>query len=497
MIKANILPNGEIIADSNAVSDSINFDTIDFTFPPSWDGLSKTVVFSNAGKTVNVILDDTNSCYIPYEVNFEPEFTVSVFGIRDGVRATTARGKIKVLESGYKLGDAPQDPTPTEYEQIVLLMNETKQIAQSVRDDADSGALKGEKGDTGPQGEKGDKGDIGPQGPKGDAGKDATDRNRIFDYINYIVTGADPKAYITQCKDSISGEHVIPDFIEGYPVVGITEGAFYGCTGLTSITLPDALRSITEETFYGCTGLTSITLPDTLTAIWESAFAGCTGLKEVYYMGSEEQWAAISIDKGNEALLNADIHFNQRHATVADVIKIGSLGGPNVDLFDYYTKQEIDALVGEMGKLPSVGKFIGEVMIDNDETRLIEWTECDDGSPLDFDELFIVAEGGADTTRVLAFTTNNEYDCSAYNWSAFNIGGFNTQTKYITAHCRMIGGRWIALGITETTTVYVTNVQRGYNAAVRQGKQRCVNSLVIGLGWGHFTNGTKIAVYGR
>ena len=189
MIKANILPNGEIIADSNVVSDSINFDTIDFTFPPSWDGLSKTVVFSNAGKTVNVILDDTNSCYIPYEVNFEPEFTVSVFGIRDGVRATTARGKIKVLESGYKLGDAPQDPTPTEYEQIVLLMNETKQIAQSVRNDADSGVLKGEKGDMGPQGEKGEpfkysdftaeqlenlrgpQGEIGKTGPKGEKGE--------------------------------------------------------------------------------------------------------------------------------------------------------------------------------------------------------------------------------------------------------------------------------------------------------------------------------------
>ncbi len=180
MIKANILPNGEIIADSNAVSDSINFDTIEFIFPLSWDGLSKTVVFSNAGKTVNVILDNTNSCYIPYEVNFEPECTISVFGVKDGVRATTARGKIKVLESGYKLGDAPKEPTPTEYEQIVSLMNETKQIAQSVRDDADSGVLKGEKGDTGPQGEKGEAfkysdftaeqlGNLrGPQGEKGE-----------------------------------------------------------------------------------------------------------------------------------------------------------------------------------------------------------------------------------------------------------------------------------------------------------------------------------------
>ena len=197
MIKANISPNGEISIESVVVSDSVNFVAISFDFPPSWDGLTKTVVFSNAGKTVNVILDDTNSCHIPYEVNFEPEFTVSVFGVKDGVRATTARGTVKVLESGYLLGDAPKEPTLTEYEQIVSLMNETKQIAQSVRDDADSGAFKGDKGDTGPQGEKGEpfvysdftveqlenlRGPQGPQGEKGDTGLQGE---------NYILTDAD------------------------------------------------------------------------------------------------------------------------------------------------------------------------------------------------------------------------------------------------------------------------------------------------------------------
>ena len=198
MIKANILPNGEIIADSNAVSDSINFDTLDFTFPPSWDGLTKTVVFSNADKTLNVILDDTNECFIPHEIITEPEFTVSVFGVMDGVRATTARGKIKVLESGYKLGDAPKEPTPTEYEQIVSLVNETKQIAQSVRDDADSGTLKGDKGDTGPQGEKGEPFEYsdftaeqlenlrGPQGEKGDTGPQG-EKGAPFKYSDFTA----------------------------------------------------------------------------------------------------------------------------------------------------------------------------------------------------------------------------------------------------------------------------------------------------------------------
>ena len=189
MLKANISPSGEINIESNVVSDSVNFDIIKFCFPQSWEGLTKTAVFSNGVKTINIILDNTNECYIPHEVIKEPEFTVSVFGVQDDVRATTVRGAVKVLQSGYELGDEPNDPTPTEYEQIIAIVNETKQIAQSVRDDADSGALKGEKGDTGPQGEKGEpfeysdftteqlenlrgpQGEIGKTGPKGEKGE--------------------------------------------------------------------------------------------------------------------------------------------------------------------------------------------------------------------------------------------------------------------------------------------------------------------------------------
>lgn len=46
-------------------------------------------------------------------------------------------------------------------QQIQQIMDDTKQIAQSVRDDADNGVFKGEKGDIGPEGPKGDKGDTG------------------------------------------------------------------------------------------------------------------------------------------------------------------------------------------------------------------------------------------------------------------------------------------------------------------------------------------------
>ena len=58
----------------------------------------------------------------------------------------------------------------------------------------------------------------------------------------------------------------------------IGEYAFYGCSGLTSLTLPAGITSIGDDTFYGCSGLTSLTLPAGITSIGEYAFSRCSGL---------------------------------------------------------------------------------------------------------------------------------------------------------------------------------------------------------------------------
>jgi hypothetical protein len=63
--------------------------------------------------------------------------------------------------------------------------------------------------------------------------------------------------------------------------VGIGDSAFSGCSGLTSITLPDSVTAIGYFAFSGCTGLTSITLPDGVTVIGDSAFSRCTGLTSI------------------------------------------------------------------------------------------------------------------------------------------------------------------------------------------------------------------------
>ena len=55
----------------------------------------------------------------------------------------------------------------------------------------------------------------------------------------------------------------------------IGEGAFAACSGLTSLTLPSGVTSIGNHAFYACSGLTSITLPSGVTEIGEDAFWGC------------------------------------------------------------------------------------------------------------------------------------------------------------------------------------------------------------------------------
>ena len=83
-------------------------------------------------------------------------------------------------------------------------------------------------------------------------------------------------AEVTKGDNEYEGYITIPSSIKvndtEYSVTSIGSKAFYNCSGLTSITIPNSVTSIGERTFYYCSRLTSIIIPNSVTSIGEDAF---------------------------------------------------------------------------------------------------------------------------------------------------------------------------------------------------------------------------------
>lgn len=107
------------------------------------------------------------------------------------------------------------------------------------------------------------------------------------DGINYSVNENDEIASVRVVSKTpgYSGDIVIPSTVtyEGttYSVTSIGGSAFYGCTSLTSISIPESVTSIGIYAFRGCTSLTSISIPKSVKRMGIAAFFGCTSLTTI------------------------------------------------------------------------------------------------------------------------------------------------------------------------------------------------------------------------
>ena len=106
-----------------------------------------------------------------------------------------------------------------------------------------------------------------------------------FDATNLTATvtyrGSNSGSY----ADEYTGNVVIPATVtygsNTYSVTSIGDLAFYGCSGLTSVNIPNSVTSIGESAFYECSGLTSVNIGNSVTSIGDQAFYGCSGLTSV------------------------------------------------------------------------------------------------------------------------------------------------------------------------------------------------------------------------
>ncbi len=97
---------------------------------------------------------------------------------------------------------------------------------------------------------------------------------------------------ITKC-DKTAETVEIPTEIEGLPVTAIGPTAFYSCKSLTSIVIPESVKSIGAGAFWHCAALESVTLPSGLTRLENYTFADCDAL------------TSITIPEGVTALANS------------------------------------------------------------------------------------------------------------------------------------------------------------------------------------------------
>ena len=105
--------------------------------------------------------------------------------------------------------------------------------------------------------------------------------------LKYTVIEGTTNVSVAKGSTKPEGSLTIPSTVKNegttYTVTSIGANAFYGCNGLTSVTIPNSVTTIGTYAFYNCSGISSITIPYSVTRIGEIVFGNCSNLEIVNY----------------------------------------------------------------------------------------------------------------------------------------------------------------------------------------------------------------------
>ena len=125
------------------------------------------------------------------------------------------------------------------------------------------------------------------------------DGNPIYHSAGNCIIETQSKTLILGCKNSI-----IPT--DG-SVTHIGTRSFSGCSGLTSIAIPNSVKSIGYHAFENCSSLKNITIPASVETIDSSPFAGCSGLTSITVENGNPNYHSAGnclINTKNKTLIN-------------------------------------------------------------------------------------------------------------------------------------------------------------------------------------------------
>lgn len=97
------------------------------------------------------------------------------------------------------------------------------------------------------------------------------------------------------------------------------------------VIIQQGITEIGEGVFSRCTNLEEVTVSSSVTEIGTDAFSGCAALTTIRYSGKQEQWNAITIASGNEALTQAKLLLTSYAITYKN---IDGATNPNPDTAD-------------------------------------------------------------------------------------------------------------------------------------------------------------------